>query len=94
MILIRNLGANGDTDPGGWRTYELVVPGMKRLTFRHKRSDGLAVCLRKAATVVDLEVGDTISDGCGSTWSATCPECGLKSMHVVRPGKVQCAYCG
>jgi hypothetical protein len=49
MILIRNLGANGDTDPGGWREYELVVPGMKRLTFRHKRGDGLAVCLQRAA---------------------------------------------
>ncbi len=103
MILIRNLGANGDTDPGGWREYELVVPGMKRLTFRHKRSDGLAVCLRKAATAVclqeaadaiDVAIGDSISDDCGNTWSATCLECGRKSMHVVRPGKVQCAYCG
>ena len=94
MILIRNLGVNGDTDPGGWREYELVVPGMKRLTFRHKRSDGLAACLRKAADAVDVVTADTISDDCGSTWSATCPECGRKSMQVVRPGKVQCAYCG
>jgi hypothetical protein len=60
MILIRNLGANGDTDPGGWREYELVVPGMKRLTFRHKRSDGLAVCLRKAADAVELATADGI----------------------------------
>ena len=37
---------------------------------------------------------DTISDSFGSTWSAYCPECGKKTMQVVRPGKVQCANCG
>ena len=95
MILIRNLGANGDTDPGGWREYELVVLGMKRLTFRHKRSDGLAVCLRKACeAVAQARPDECVEDGFGGVWSATCPECGRKSMHVVRPGKVQCAYCG
>ena len=37
---------------------------------------------------------DTISDGFGSVWSAHCAMCGQKSMQVVRPGKVQCSYCG
>lgn len=37
---------------------------------------------------------DTIEDGFGSAWSAVCPECGLRTMSVVRPGKVQCNYCG
>lgn len=37
---------------------------------------------------------DVIEDGFGSSWSAYCPECGNKSMHVVRPGKVQCSNCG
>ena len=37
---------------------------------------------------------DTIEDGFGSSWSIVCPMCGKKSMQVVRPGKVQCEYCG
>jgi len=36
----------------------------------------------------------TIDDGFGSVWSAWCPECGEKSMSVVRPGEAQCANCG
>ena len=35
-----------------------------------------------------------ISDGFGSTWDKKCLECGRMSMEVVRPGKVQCGYCG
>ena len=34
-----------------------------------------------------------ITDGC-SYWSKRCSECGRDSMEVVRPGKVQCGYCG
>ena len=37
---------------------------------------------------------DQIDDGFGSTWSRTCPTCGLGTMHVNRPGEVQCDYCG
>lgn len=40
------------------------------------------------------EDDDIIEDGFGSEWSAWCPVCGRKSMSVVRPGKVQCNYCG
>jgi len=36
---------------------------------------------------------DIIEDGFGSGWSAWCPQCGLKTMCIVRPGKVQCNYC-
>ncbi len=35
-----------------------------------------------------------ITDGFGNTWSIICPYCGKFSMHVVRPGKVQCSECG
>ena len=48
-------------------------------------------------TDVDVEtmsMPDTISDGFGSTWSSWCPECGKKTMQVVRPGSVQCGNCG
>ena len=36
----------------------------------------------------------TISDGFGSEWSITCPMCKQDTMHIVRPGKVQCRNCG
>lgn len=41
-----------------------------------------------------IEDRDIIYDGFGSAWSSTCPECGQKTMEVVRPGKVQCGNCG
>jgi hypothetical protein len=41
-----------------------------------------------------LDKDDIIEDGFGSAWSAWCPECQKKAMHVVRPGKVQCGNCG
>ncbi len=37
---------------------------------------------------------EIVEDGHGAMWSAHCPECGEKTMHVVRPGKVQCGNCG
>ena len=37
---------------------------------------------------------DIIEDGFGMSVSAWCPECGQKSMCIVRPGKVQCDNCG
>ena len=37
---------------------------------------------------------DIIEDGFGSAWSIICPDCGERSMEVVRPGKVQCGNCG
>ena len=43
------------------------------------------------------ELGDdeeTIEDGFGNAWSAYCPDCGQKTVSVVRPGKVQCSNCG
>ena len=37
---------------------------------------------------------ERIDDGFGCTWSKTCPNCGGKSMEIVRPGKAQCSICG
>jgi len=37
---------------------------------------------------------DIVEDGFGNAVSAYCPECGEKSMVVVRPGKFQCNNCG
>ncbi len=35
-----------------------------------------------------------IDDGFGNQWSSYCKKCGRRSMVVIRPGKVQCSYCG
>ena len=37
--------------------------------------------------------GDFVGDGYAYI-SAWCPECGNKTMQVVRPGKFQCSKCG
>jgi hypothetical protein len=43
---------------------------------------------------VSRSCGDTIEDGFGGVWSKRCPMCGRNGMQVMRPGKVQCRYCG
>lgn len=35
-----------------------------------------------------------LKDGFGNQWSPRCPECGDKTVEIVRPGKVQCKECG
>ncbi len=39
------------------------------------------------------ESAQVITDG-ENIWLKRCPECGKKTMEVVRPGKVQCSNCG
>lgn len=53
MIAIVNIGGGDPDDLGGWRHYEVRINKQVICRFRHKRSDGLAVCLRKAADSVD-----------------------------------------
>lgn len=57
MIAIVNKGPQDDPDPKGERTYELRVDRRVVSTFRHRRGDGLAECLREAAAAAD-EVSD------------------------------------
>jgi hypothetical protein len=52
MIAIVNIGPYNDPDLGGWRDYEVRINHKLITTFRHKRSDGLAGCLAKAADAV------------------------------------------
>ena len=40
-----------------------------------------------------LENPNTIEDGFGNSWSIMCPLCKNPSMHIIRPGKVQCSNC-
>jgi hypothetical protein len=42
----------------------------------------------------DIGKNAIVEDGFGSAWSAYCPECGKKAVHIVRPGKAQCSHCG
>lgn len=42
-----------DADPLGLRTYEIGINNHPAIaTFKHRRGDGLAVCLRKASEAV------------------------------------------
>ena len=54
-----------------------------------------AYWMMRCRAFLDGEIHEqTIEDGYGSSWSAYCPMCGRKSMHVARPGKAQCSHCG
>jgi len=60
MIGIRNTGATEGGDPNdhdGERRYEIRINYNIIAKFTHKRSDGLAVCLDKAAAAVRARDG-------------------------------------
>ena len=50
----------------------------------------------EAETKEHLAFADSsyIEDGFGNSCSTICPDCHRHSMEVVRPGKVQCGFCG
>jgi hypothetical protein len=50
-IVICNRGPVNETGRG-IRNYELVIQGKSICRFKHRREDGLAVCLEKAAKAV------------------------------------------
>lgn len=43
--------------------------------------------------VVEKPKDEMLDDGFGMECSPYCPDCGRKSMSIVRPGKFQCAVC-
>lgn len=53
-VIITNVTEGGMADADGWADY-IVRFNMQEpvARFRHKRSDGLAECLRRAAEAVD-----------------------------------------
>ena len=55
MIGIRNLGPIANAGKYGWHTYQVRVNFDLIAEFIHRRSDGLATCLRRAAAAVDRE---------------------------------------
>jgi len=56
MIAIINCGGE-DKDPEGWRTYQIRINGETIASFRHRRADGLGICLEKASRAVVVEMG-------------------------------------
>jgi len=60
LIAIINMG-DVDGDPGGVRTYEIRINHEVIATFRHRRSDGLAVCLRQASDAVTRRHAEDLS---------------------------------
>ena len=53
MIAIVNVGPHDDPNPLGERTYEVRINRGVITSFIHKRGDGLATCLMKAAKAVE-----------------------------------------
>lgn len=52
MIAIVNKGPHVPEDPMGWRDYEVRINQDLITRFKHRRGDGLAVCLLKASEAV------------------------------------------
>jgi len=48
----------------------------------------------KRKAMESIRKAPTIEDGFGNSWVNWCHECEQPSLHVVRPGKVQCDICG
>lgn len=53
MIAIVNIGGGDPNDIMGWREYEVRINRDVIATFTHRQSDGLGVCLQKAANAVE-----------------------------------------
>lgn len=64
------------------------------LISREVRVRGLEADNGYLKQLLKCDPDETIEDGFGSKWSRTCPTCGLGTVHVNRPGEVQCDYCG
>jgi len=55
VIGIRNLGPVANAGKNGWHTYQVRINFDLIAEFIHRRSDGLATCLRRAAAAVARE---------------------------------------
>jgi hypothetical protein len=70
-----------------------IDAGFKEINFEYLDEKGL-MSLRDMEHLRKQQVcEETVSDGFGGEWSKKCPMCHDISIHVVRPGKVQCYNC-
>lgn len=58
MIAIVNTGPVNGSGPEGVHSYEVRINHRLITEFRHRRSDGLAKCLRSAADAVEKEASE------------------------------------
>lgn len=85
-------------DQNGWRCYYCGQSGPLTIDHRvplvsggkHTKANVVPACRSCNAKKGAREV---VTDGY-QMWDNQCPSCGRKSMQVVRPGKVQCEFCG
>ena len=56
-VVITNRGSIDKTRPDDWCNYDLSVDGITLVSFVHKRTDGLATCLRRAALAFSSKAG-------------------------------------
>lgn len=76
---------------------QAAVECAKECFYARDRIDAIERAMRKLLdgyVKIEKSAGPTIEDGFGNVWSAKCAKCGRISMQVVRPGKIQCGYCG
>ena len=64
MVSIINIGFHDRRRPQGMCTYELRINAKLISSFSHRRSDGLATCLRRAARSVPKDLNIPIHE----TW--------------------------
>lgn len=61
MIAIVNVGPHDDPDKLGVRTYEVRINANVVCTFKHRRADGLGMCLLKASKAVERQKWEQVS---------------------------------
>lgn len=54
----------------------------------------LAAEIMNQPDLIEDTNSEIIEDGFGNIWNSRCNECNRLSMQIIRPGKVQCSYCG
>jgi len=55
VIAIVNVGPHDDPDKLGVRTYEVRINANVVCTFKHRRADGLGMCLLEASKAVERQ---------------------------------------
>ena len=78
MIAIVNVGPHDDPDKLGVRTYEVRINANVVCTFKHRRADGLGMCLLKASEAVERQKWEQAS----RILDIANPE-GLRTRHLV-----------
>ena len=63
-VVITNRGSIDKARPDDWCNYDLSVDGITLVSFTHKRTDGLATCLKRAAMAFEEKRGSCQGEDC------------------------------